>query len=226
MKKKYPSPKDIPDTGRLRVCVEKVKEQHLKNKVLVDVGCSNGWLADRLEKLKLKAFIGIDPSNEAVSDAKKNAPYAKFFVANADDLPIKDKIADIVTMFDVIEHVPAFHEADALGEASRVLKKGGKLLLSTPNNNILTNLLDPVWYFGHRHYRPQELKKMITLSGFKVEKIEVRGGIWFSIYLLWIYVLKRLLKYPLPRNQFLEKKDDIAFNKKGIHTIYVIADKK
>ncbi len=226
MKKIYPKPNNIPVTGRLRICLEFLKKENLKNKILVDVGCSNGWLASRLVDFKLNKIIGIDPSQDAINFAKKNSPKAMYFISHASKIPAKNNYADFLTLFDVIEHVPKDTELEALREANRVLKKRGKLFLSTPNDNILTNILDPVWYFGHRHYKPKTIRSLIQKAGFKIEKLEIKGNIWFSFYLLWIYILKRLTKNPLPRNKFLEEKDDKSFNKKGIHTIYVVAQKK
>lgn len=40
---------------------------------------------------------------------------------------------DVVTMLELIEHVPETVYVDLLDQAKRVLKKGGKLVVSTPN---------------------------------------------------------------------------------------------
>lgn len=58
-------------------------------------------------------------------------PRVRFVEGDATRLPFADASFDAVTMFDVIEHVP--DDAAAIAEALRVLRPGGYLLLSTPN---------------------------------------------------------------------------------------------
>ncbi len=128
-------------------------------------------------------------------------------------------------MFDVIEHVPVGGEMDALVEAFRVLKKKGVFLLSTPNNSFVTNLLDPAWYLGHRHYKPKYLITMIENAGFKVKTIRVRGSVWSSIYMCWFYFVKWIFGNSLPRNNWLERKEDEGYDRPGVFTIFVEAVK-
>ena len=46
-------------------------------------------------------------------------------------LPFADESFDVVTLFDVLEHIDA--DADAAREAMRVVRRGGWILVSTPN---------------------------------------------------------------------------------------------
>ncbi|MBI3397175.1 class I SAM-dependent methyltransferase [Candidatus Woesebacteria bacterium] len=216
---------NYPVIGRFRTCLELVLKQKPKGKTLVDVGSSNGLLIAKLSSSGIANFIGIDSNKVAINFARENINGAEFFVSSADDLPVKSDSVDIVTMFDVIEHLRVGGEVMALKEIGRILKQNGTLLLSTPNNNLLMNTLDPAWYVGHRHYGINNLKEMIEKSGFRVSKAEIRGGLWFSIYLIWLYFSKHMLGVNVPRNIFLERKDDEQFNKKGIHTIYIVAKK-
>ena len=89
------------------------------------------------------------------------------------------------------------------------------------------NLLDPAFYFGHRHYKFSSLKKMLTKSGFKIIKSTIKGGYWFSFYLIWLYITKRITGNFLPRNKFLEDKEAGEFlsNKVGLHTHFIVAQK-
>jgi len=212
--------------GRVRVCLETLTSIDLKNKYIVDVGSSIGWLEEKLLGYKLRKLVGVEPDAVAVAYAQKKVRRACFIQSSATKIPLPSGIADIVVMFDVLEHVPKNRERNALEEANRILKQHGRLVLSTPNNHILTNLLDPAWYFSHRHYRRLSLKSLLRRAGFKVEKFEIRGGLWSSANLIWHYFMKWILKKPLAVNKFLERKDDQEFSKKtGIHTIFLIASK-
>lgn len=225
MKNEFPPLKNIPVKGRLKTCLDLIKKEKLKGKVLVDVGCSSGWFEFKLQREGLKEVIGVDSKRKAIAFAKKNVKKARFFVSPADRLPVKDASADLVTMFDVIEHVPKGGEIKALREAVRVLKKKGKLFLSTPNFHIITNLLDPAWYLGHRHYKPEKIRELVEKAGFRVLELEVRGGLWSICYMLWFYLMKWVFAESLPRNTWLENKDDEDYLKKSIFTAFVVAEK-
>jgi SAM-dependent methyltransferase len=65
---------------------------------------------------------------------KEQPASAEFFVCGtATDLPFDDASFDIVTLFDVLEHVP--DDASAAKEALRVVRPGGHILVSTPEAN-------------------------------------------------------------------------------------------
>ena len=212
--------------GRVKVCLKTLMLLGIKGKYIVDIGSSIGWLEKELLKYKPKKLVGVEPDAGAVLFSQKRGKEATFIKASATKIPISDGTADIVVMFDVLEHVPKSEEKDALKEANRILKKGGKLVLSTPNSNFLTNILDFAWYLGHRHYRKEHLTNILKNAGFKIKKLEIRGGLWFSVYLIWHYFTKWILRKPLVVNKFLMEKDDKQFlEKEGIHTIILIASK-
>jgi SAM-dependent methyltransferase len=67
---------------------------------------------------------------QAPCNQQKNV---KFVCGDATDLPFENQSFDAVTMFDLLEHVP--DDQKAISEAWRVLRPGGFLLISTPNEN-------------------------------------------------------------------------------------------
>lgn len=181
-------PKSVPIHGRVRVCLEMVRAQGIKAKKVVDVGSTFGWLEKTLENDGAKEIIGVELSAPAVAFAKKLAPKATFFEGSALDLPIKDGVADIAFLFDVIEHVPVNTEPKALQELHRVLRKGGTLLLSTPHSHPIANVIDIAWYLGHRHYSPEHITQLLKDAGFKVKKIRSAGKyLEFIIFTLVLY---------------------------------------
>lgn len=216
-------PKNVLISGRVRICLDLVKKQTIKDKVVVDVGSSFGWLEKEIIKLKPKKIIGIEMDGGAVQFSRKNVKEAKFLIGDALNIPLPNNFADIIILFDVIEHVPKGTEKQVLEEIGRVLKKGGRLLVSTPNNNLFSNIFDIAWYFGHRHYSKDSIKKMLESKGFKVSWIITRGSILSSLYLTWFYVAKRIFRSPQPRNNFFEKLDDLGYKGEGITDIFLVA---
>jgi SAM-dependent methyltransferase len=73
--------------------------------------------------------LDIDPQ---FADAPSNQRDGQKFVAgDATDIPFEDARFDMVTMFDLLEHVS--DDAAVARESLRVLKPGGTILVSTPN---------------------------------------------------------------------------------------------
>lgn len=213
-------PLSVSISGRVRVILGMVKDQSLKGKVLVDVGSSFGWLENEVQDLGLKRTIGIEPDDKVREQAEKTVKKSVFLKGNASSIPLKSSSADVVTLFDVIEHVPKGTEVSVLLEVKRILKKGGILLLSTPYSSRV-NFLDPAWFFGHRHYSPDKVKEMLAQSGFKIIKMEVRGKVWAYLYLIWLYINKWLLGGNFPQSKWLEEKYDKDYRGAGFHTIFL-----
>lgn len=218
-------PKRVLVSGRVRVCIDLLKKQSVRGKIVVDVGSSFGWLDKEIIKMGARRVIGIEPDKDAVAFAKKDVKKASFFFGSALNLPVRDNTADSVAFFDVIEHIPPGTEMQALCEIKRVLKTGGVLLLSTPNSNVLSNVFDIAWYFGHRHYSPNNVRTLLERSGFEIESLEVRGSVISSIYLTWFYIAKRFTGRSQPRNKFLENLDDRGYKGRGLTDIFVVAKK-
>jgi GT2 family glycosyltransferase/SAM-dependent methyltransferase len=78
-------------------------------------------------------IINIDLNDEYASAPCNQRPGVRFVCGDATDLPFTDETFDAVTMFDLLEHVP--DDRQAAREAFRVLRPGGFLLISTPNEN-------------------------------------------------------------------------------------------
>ena len=97
---------------------------------VLDIGCGTGYgTAELAGEAKLAA--GIDVSREAVQYAREHYPQSRFLQASADALPFAGDSFDLVTAFEVIEHLPDFRRL--LAESRRVLRPGGLFLVSTPN---------------------------------------------------------------------------------------------
>lgn len=215
---------ETPIIGRVRVCLELVRKLDLKGKVLLDVGATFGWLEKELQNDGLKEIIGLEPSQQALEIAKKQLPKVKFIQATADAVPLKNSSVDIITFFDVLEHLPKGSEEQVLKELNRVLKKSGVLLLSTPNNHLIANLADPAYLLGHRHYNHVKLSAMLVKTGFSIREYEVKGGLVSLFALLFFYFCKWVLRIKKPIG-WLNSLDDRDYNQPGLVTIFLIAEK-
>lgn len=106
--------------------------------VLLDVGCGYGAfvLACRAQGLDARGFE-LAPFEVAIARRRLRRQEADadagtvFHQGSAERLPFDDAQFDIVTLLNVLEHVP--DERPVLDEAMRVLRPGGKLLVICPN---------------------------------------------------------------------------------------------
>ena len=87
--------------------------------------------------------------------------------ASATALPFADATFDVVTAFDVIEHVEP--ERLIVDELSRVLRPGGRLLVSVPAYNWAWSDHDTV-NGHHRRYTRPRLVAALERSGLEVER--------------------------------------------------------
>ena len=74
-------------------------------------------------------------------------------------------------------------------------------------------------------YLKAELKKILEKTGFKIEKIEKRGGFFEMISIVLLYIFKWIFRREVPFKKFLEQKRDKEYfvNKNGFVTIFVKA---
>lgn len=98
---------------------------------VLDLGCGTGYGTGDLTAAA--SIVGADISAEAVNYARAN--YGRegvtFLEASCDALPLPDHQFDLITAFEVIEHLDNWR--GLLAEARRLLRPGGQFVVSTPN---------------------------------------------------------------------------------------------
>lgn len=110
--------------------MKKLLELSSNAKTILDLGCGEGTRLNKLFKNGKEGY-GIDISSKAIELAHKKYPKLKFIVGDMECLPFEDKTFDLVYSAFVFEHLD--NPVKVLGEAIRVLKEGGKLLIVAPN---------------------------------------------------------------------------------------------
>ena len=88
--------------------------------------------------------------------------------ASAAALPYAAETFDLVTMLDVLEHIP--DDAGALAEAMRVLRPGGLLMLAVPAYRFLWGAQDEVSRHVRRYTVP-ELGARMKAANFAVRRL-------------------------------------------------------
>jgi len=117
---------------------------------VLDVGCNHGSVEALFqvqfpEQVSTTTIEGIDISADAVEHAKGlNLANCNFQSYDGDTLPFPDDSFDAVVMIEVIEHV--VDKERLFREINRVLKPGGKLLVTTPNPECWPLRFEAWWF--------------------------------------------------------------------------------
>lgn len=97
---------------------------------ILDVGCGEGTRLNNFSPNSKKSY-GVDASNTAITQAKKQYPRHNFTIGKAENLPYADCSFDLVYSAFTLEHVE--NPMLVISEIIRVCKKGGQVVLVAPN---------------------------------------------------------------------------------------------
>jgi len=107
---------------------------------VLDVGCGRGEILRHCADVGVKAY-GIDYAPVAVQMAREAGTV---YQADAKRLPFPALFFDRVLMFDLVEHLHPWELDQALAEARRVLRPGGRLIVHTAPNEWYDHWAYPV----------------------------------------------------------------------------------
>lgn len=108
-------------------------KDYISGKEVLDVGCGLAYGASLMAQ-SAKKITGIDYDAETIEGNKQRYSAIKnldFIQGAVPPLPFPDNSFDVVTTFQFIEHI--HHRKEFIKECLRVVKPGGKVLITTPN---------------------------------------------------------------------------------------------
>ena len=152
---------------------------------ILDVGCGTG--ANLLMLSEYGDAEGVDISKDALAFCRERG-LDKVKLGAGEELPYDDGTFDLVTAFDVVEHMD--NDLAGLREMRRVLRPGGRVLLFVPAFMFLWGLQDDV--SNHRRrYRLPELQRVLERAGFEIERTTY-ANITFFLPILFVRQLMRV----------------------------------
>lgn len=110
--------------------------KHNEN-IILDVGCNTGRGGETLKKIKPSlVLIGIDIVEKRVQRIQ-NGIYDKLLISSSTNIPLDEKTVDVIIAGEFIEHLYSEDIEKTLNEFLRILKDGGRVMLTTPNPSSL-----------------------------------------------------------------------------------------
>ncbi len=139
---------------------------------VLDFGCGGGYGSEYLSRFQPQMVTGFDINSKTIATNQR-------FFGQVPNLAFTSAIEslgqyDLVTSFQVIEHLEIQAVEDWMGlVATKLLKPGGQFLLSTVNKNISSyQLSKPIMPFHNKEYAPREL---LALLGRHFNVVRVFG---------------------------------------------------
>ena len=154
-----------------------------KGERVLDLGCGAGRFVAALLDAGTDP-VGVELAAGALERARRNVPGAELHALGPDGaIPLEDSSVDLVWCSEVLEHVP--DTAGLLSEARRVLRTGGRLLVTTPSHDLPRRALlalarfdahfDPLGQHV-RFYSRRSLTRVLDSFAFEGVQVSSIGG--------------------------------------------------
>ncbi len=151
----------------------------------LDLGCGVGGFLGGLARLA-ERVIGFEFDEDAIAQCKARG-FERLVRSSGDRLPLADASLELITLFDVLEHLD--DDRAALAEAHRVLAIGGRCVASVPAFQFLYANNDRVAEHRRRYSR-RELVELFESAGFEIERATYANVLLFAPIALAVLVFK------------------------------------
>lgn len=154
-------------------------------RAVLDLGCGVGGFLAGLAELGGRVFPA-DLDRESLVVCRERG-FPDGVVSDGYALPYRDASFDLVALFDAIEHIE--DDARALAEVARVLRPGGRVVVSVPAYPFLFANNDRVARHCRRYTRTT-LAAALSRAGFELERNTHTNVLLFPLILPTVLLLK------------------------------------
>jgi SAM-dependent methyltransferase len=150
--------------------------RHRRSGALLDLGCSSGTFLECMGAGSWKLY-GIEMSPDCAREAESRCG-AEVFVGNIIDAPFSPGSFDVITCFDVLEHL--FEPRQVMEKVSSWLAPGGLFFVQIPNIDSAEARAFGTYWHGLElprhlfHYAPKSLKFLGESVGLTAVSLETR----------------------------------------------------
>ena len=168
----------------------KIKQKHLDNINILDIGCGGGLLSEPMTRLGANV-TGIDASSKNINiaklHAKKNKLKINYLCSSPEKLKIQKKF-DVILNMEIVEHVEDINFF--INSCSKLLKRNGLMFVATLNKTLKSYVFAIIgaeyvlrWlpigtHDWEKFVKPVDLKNILHKNNLKLEKLD---GMNFNI---------------------------------------------
>jgi SAM-dependent methyltransferase len=174
---------------------------------LLEIGCGTGHNLAMLGEFGTVDALEVDPVARGLAEKRLGHPVLSTPLPALEG--IADDTYDMVAALDVIEHIP--DDVAALEGIARILKPGGKLLMTVPAHRWMWSAHDVVNHH-QRRYSKRSFMTLVDKSPLKLEAIGYLNSLLFPLAMAQRLASKvtgkenaDLAPPPEPINQALER---------------------
>ena len=107
---------------------------------MLDVGCGDGRLVyEAQHRFHGREIVGVDFSERAIALARAMNSGGDYRVGDITNPALFDRQFDVITLVEVLEHIPLQELGTFVSGIEQHLKAGGTLIITVPSKNIRTN---------------------------------------------------------------------------------------
>jgi SAM-dependent methyltransferase len=152
-------------TGRRRILSQTVSRLGLAaDAEILDAGCGAG--GNRSVFSARQRVYGMEMDIESRARALQRGYIDVQFGSLPDQIPFPGKPFDLITMFDVLEHIE--EDLASLVALRKRLKEGGWLLITVPAYRFMWSVSDDLAHHKRRYFR-SGLRRLAIEAGFREE---------------------------------------------------------
>lgn len=154
--------------------------QYKNSGKFIDIGCSYGICVRAAKDTGFEAY-GVEPARKAARYGKKQL-HVNIFRGTLHEAKLKSNSFDVVTLYDVLEHIPDLK--GFLGEIQRILKPKGLIVIQSPNiESYAARILKTSWNWllvpNHLwHFSCSSLSYVLQKNGFSVKKCITEDNVY------------------------------------------------
>lgn len=139
-----------------------------QTKSVLDVGCGVGY-GSYMMSHKAKEVLGVDISKTAVNFANKSYSNTNLSYRMQDIFALNEKY-DLITCFEVLEHLEVIQVPDFIFKLKNLLKPDGCVLLSTPTNTRMDKNI--------YHINQIEYQSITNLFRYQYNSVNIYTQTW------------------------------------------------
>jgi SAM-dependent methyltransferase len=175
---------------------------------ILDIGCGTGGMIPVLSPFG--RVTGIDPAEAAIGySLERYGGQAEFLQVDFPRESPPGKDFDLVTLFDVLEHLD--DDGEALRKAATLLSEGGRVILTVPAHRFLWSPHDEI-NRHRRRYAFGELRDRLLAAGLEIHRMT-----YFNTYLFPVVWGTRQVRRALARKG--DRRSDFRIQRDWINNL-------